>query len=179
MTEETEQKINGLLEKMLDKDQEEPLKYGEHLARMGNPEVRQKLIQVMNEGDMDEAFLAAKTLSMIPEERDKSLDALLVVIHKPTNHAHNGGLVSLLEEFDLSQKFVDLFRIYLFGNFKAAALAKVHLDYTEFDISPRTLKKAEKHWRHFLNNASHDEAFELKKEEAETILKELEDLLSD
>lgn len=178
MSEENEEKINGLLEKMLDKEQEEPLKYGEHLARIGGPELRQRLIRLMKEGDMEQAFLGGKTLSMMPEEKDKSLDALLEVIHHPANHPHNGGLVSLLDEFDLSQKFVDLFRIYLFGNFKASALAKVHLDYTEFDISPRTLKKAEKHWKHFLHNASHDEAFELKKEEAETILKELEDLLS-
>lgn len=163
--------------KLLDEEEEEPLRYAEHLARIGGSEVHRQLAEVLNQGNMEEAFLAAKTLGMIAEDKDKSLDALLDVIHKPANSSRNGALVSLLEEFDLSEKFVDLFRIFLFGNFKASALAKVHLDFEEFAISPRTLKKAEKHWQHFLNNPlKEDDGYLLKKEEAETILKELHGL---
>ncbi|MEX2564644.1 MAG: HEAT repeat domain-containing protein, partial [Cyclobacteriaceae bacterium] len=128
--------------------------------------------------DMEDAFLAAKVLATM-DAKEESLDVLLEVIHLPANKNQNGGLVSLLEEFDLSEKFVDLFRIYLFGNFKASALAKNHLDYTEFDINSRTLKKAEKHWNHFLNNATNDDAFELRKEEAGTILQEIRELLQE
>ncbi|WP_162342145.1 HEAT repeat domain-containing protein [Cyclobacterium salsum] len=175
-----EEKINALMAKLFDETEEEPLRYAEHLARMGGPEVHRQLVGVLHQGNMEEAFLAAKTLGMLEEDRDKSLDALLDVIHKPSNSSQNGALVSLLEQFDLTEKFVDLFRIFLFGNFKASALAKVHLDYEEFAISPRTLKKAEKHWQHFLNNPrKEDDAYELKKEEAQTILNELNELFEE
>lgn len=175
-----EGKISALIAKLLDEKEEEPLRYAEYLARMESPEVHRQLLEVLNRDNMDDAFLAAKTLSLMKEDKDKSLDALLDVIHKPSNTSRNGALVSLLEEFDLSDKFVDLFRIFLFGNFKASALAKVHLDYEEFTIVPRTLKKADKHWQHFLNNPrKEDDSYELKKDEAQTILKELQELFEE
>lgn len=170
--------IQQLINLLLNKTEENPLKYGDKLALMGGAEVREALIRVLQSGDMDDAFLATKVLAKM-EEKENSLEALLEMIHNPAHRHHNGGLVSLLEEFDLSQKFVDIFRIYLFGNFKASTLAKDHLDYTTFDITPRTLKKAEKHYNHFLNNPTADGAFELKKEEASQILHDLRTLLED
>jgi hypothetical protein len=175
---EQENKIKSLIDRLLDKSEEQPLRFGEKLAKIGGPQVREALLEVLKQGDMEDAFLATKVLSLM-EEKEETLDTLLEVIHLPGNRNHNGGLVSLLEEFDLSDKFVDLLRIYLFGNFKASALAKEHLDYTEFVLSPRTLKKAEKHYKHFLNNPPSDGSFELKKEEAETILMDLRALFEE
>jgi len=171
-----EEQIDDLILKFLNKEESDPYHYGDKLAKIGSPEVKEKLIAVVKGEDMDNAFLAAKVLGSMDDNED-ALTAILEVIHLPANRGVNGGLVSLLEEFDLSEKFVDIFRIYLFGNFKAYSLAKEYLDYTEFDITPRTLKKAEKHWNHFLNNSSADEWFELKKQEAEIIMNEIRNIL--
>lgn len=175
---EQDNTIQSLLGRLLDRTEEQPLRFGEKLAKIGGPQAQEALIEVLRQGDMENAFLATKALAMM-EDKEEALDTLLEVIHLPANRNHNGGLVSLLEEFDISGRFVDLFRIYLFGNFKASALAKEHLDYTEFVMSPRTLKKAEKHYKHFLNNPPSDGSFELKKEEAEAILSDLKDLFEE
>lgn len=171
-----EQEIDALMLKFLNKEEGDPYFYGDKLAKIGTPEVKEKLIAVVKGEDMDNAFLATRVLGSLEDNSD-GLNAILEVIHLPANRNSNGGLVSLLENFDLSEKFVDIFRIYLFGNFKAYSLAKEYLDYTEFEITPRTLKKAEKHWKHFLNNSSADEWFELKKQEAEVIVKEIREIL--
>jgi hypothetical protein len=171
-----EQQIDDLMLKFLNKEENDPYQFGDKLAKIGTPEVRQKLIAVVKGNDMDEAYLATKVLGKM-EDNSEGLDAVLEVIHLPANRGTNGGLVSLLDDFDLSDKFVDIFRIYLFGNFKAHSLAKEYLDYTEFNITPRTLKKAEKHWNHFLNNSRADEWFELKRQEAEVIFKEISEIL--
>ncbi|WP_375585502.1 HEAT repeat domain-containing protein [Cyclobacterium xiamenense] len=174
------EKISEWIARLLDEQEAEPLRHAARLAGIGGPQVQDELLRVLKEGSMEQAFLATKALAMMETGKEESLDALLEVIHRPANAGKNGGLVSLLEEFDLSEKFVDLFRIYLFGNFKSSALAKAHLDYEEFVISPRTLKKAEKHRQHFLNNSpKEDEGFLLKKQEAEIILKELRELLTE
>ena len=170
--------IDKLIDNLLDKAKEEPMKYGEQLVRIGGDEVHGKLIHVLKTSDMEDAFLATKVLSMM-ENKSATLEVLFDVIHHPSNQHNNGGLVSLVEEFDIIDKFVDLFRIYIFGNFKSSSLAKVHLDYAEFDITPRTLKKAEKHYNHFLNNASKSDGFELIKAEAGTILEELKEILEE
>jgi hypothetical protein len=170
--------IDRLMERLLDKTQAEPMKFGNQLVSIGGTEVQEGLIQVLQSGNMEHAYLATRVLAQM-DNKSTSLDALFEVIHLPSNQHNNGSLVSLLEKFDLTNSFVDLFRIYLFGNFNASALAKVHLDFAEFDITPRTLKKAEKHWNHFLNNASKNDSFELKKAEAATILSELKQLLEE
>jgi ribonuclease BN (tRNA processing enzyme) len=110
---------------------------------------------------------------------ERALGPLLEVIHDKNNIQTNGGLVESLESFDLREKFVDIFRIYLFGNYKASSLAKEYLDYTEFDISPRIIRKAEKHWCHYKNNIKQDEAFEIKKRETDSIFKDLHALFDE
>jgi hypothetical protein len=84
-----------------------------------------------------------------------------------------------MEEFDLSERFVDIFKIYLFGNFKASTLAKSYLDEVEFDITPRTIRKAEKHWQHYLHNPEDEESVNLKKSEVEPMLLEMKQLFSE
>ena len=74
---------------------------------------------------------------------------------------------------------MDIFRVFLFGNFKAQALSKMYLDEVEFDMTPRTLRKAEKHWNHYLHNPEDEGSLELKRLEVEPILAEIKALLSE
>ena len=78
-----------------------------------------------------------------------------------------------LEGFDVSGEYITLFRLYLFGTFKVSLVAKGLLDFEEFDISQRTIRKVEKHWKHYASNVKHDEAFELKRAEVEDMLADL------
>ena len=57
--------------------------------------------------------------------------------------------------------------------------AKNVLDYEEFDITPRVIKKAEKAWSHYANNVKQDETFDLKKEEIDEMLGELKAFLEE
>lgn len=164
---------------MCDKDEAEAYVFADRLAKIGTEEVLNELLIILKSGDMDNAYLAAKALSQM-KENQKALDELLEVIHDKKNQQQNGGLVQMLEGFDLSDKFVDIFRIYLFGNFKASLFAKEYLDTVEFELSPRVLKKVEKHWTHYLNNSNpHDEEVKAKRTEAEEIIKEIRELLTD
>ena len=169
-------KLQNLIVKMCDKSEEEAYAYADQLGEIGTEEVIDHLIEILNGEDIENAYLAARALSKI-ENNQKALEPLLDKIHDHSNKNKNGLFVQALEGFDLSDKFVDVFRIYLFGNFKASNLAKDYLDYVEFDLSPRTIKKAEKHWNHFQSNIDKDsEDFIIKKEEVETILKEIKQL---
>jgi HEAT repeat protein len=170
-----EDKIDILVQKMIDREEKESYKYAEQLARIGSEEVMDKVLRILRGTDLDNAYLAAKVLGKM-ENRQMGLDPLLEVILDKENMAHNGALVEALEAFDLRHKFVEIFRLYLFGSFKASTLAKYYLDFTEFDITPRVIKKAEKHWNHYQNNVKHDDEFEIKKKEALTILGELKDM---
>ena len=78
----------------------------------------------------------------------------------------------------MAERFVDIFRVFLFGNFKASTLAKDYLDSVEFEITPRTLRKAEKHWNHYLHNPEDEGSLILKKAEVEPMLEELKALFS-
>ncbi len=167
-----EANINLLFEKMCDKQDEEAFLHADKLAKIGGEEVKSKLIDILKGEDKEDAYLAARALSLMDDNQD-ALEPMLEVIHDHANSQHNGLFVQALEGFDLSEKFVDIFRIYLFGNFKASLLAKQYLDYTEFDITPRVIRKAEKHWKHFQNNSRQDDSFDLKNMEVESILTDL------
>ncbi len=171
-----ENKVQHLLNKMCDKSEGEAFAYADQLAEIGTEEVVDQLINILTGEDIENAYLAARALGKI-ENNSKALDPLLELIHDHENKNRNGLFVQALEGFDLSDKFVDLLRIYLFGNFKSSNLAKGYLDYVEFDLSPRTIKKAEKHWNHYQNNVSEDsDDYLIKKQEVETMLEEIKQL---
>lgn len=170
-----EDQIDILIQRMTDKEEREAYKYAEKLAGIGTEEVAQKALALLESRDMENAYLASKVLGMM-QDNHFALDPLLKIILDKENLHQNGALVESLEAFDLREKFVDVFRLYLFGNYKASTLAKEYLDHTEFDITPRVIKKAQKHWNHYQNNVRRDEAFEIKKSEAQTILGELNSL---
>lgn len=170
-----ENEIEFLVEKITDKEEKEPLKYVEKLAAIGTDEVFHAIIGLLKHEDWEIAFLAAKTLGKM-DQREKGLDALMEIIHSRDNITRSGELVVALEAFDLSNHFVDVLRIYLFGNYKASVLAKEYLDHTEFDITPRIIKKAKKHWHHYQNNTKQDHAYELKEAEVNAIFHDLDNL---
>jgi len=171
-------KIENLLARMCDKQEEEAFKYADKLAAIGGEEVLHKLIELVKSDDIECVHLAARALAKV-EDNQAALETIMDAIHDKDNRHQNGALVQALEGFDLSSSFVDLFRIYLFGNFKSSLLAKEYLDYVEFDITPRVIKKAEKHWNHFVNNSKHDEEFDIKKTEVEEMLSEMKSMFEE
>lgn len=170
--------IENLFAKMCDKQEEEAFKYADKLAEIGGEEVLNRLIELVKSVDIECVHLAARALAKI-EDNQSALATVMDAIHDSSNRHQNGALVQALEGFDLSSSFVDLFRIYLFGNFKSSLLAKEYLDYVEFDITPRVIKKAEKHWNHFVNNSVHDDGFEIKKAEVEEMLSEMKEMFEE
>lgn len=168
-----DEKVAYLIEKMCDKTDDESYIYADKLAAIRTEEVLNELIKILKGEDLDNAYLAARALSKM-DNNQEALEPMLEVVHDKANKNRNGAFVQALEGFDISSKFVDIVRIYLFGNFKSSALAKEYLDYVEFDISPRVIKKIEKHLSHFENNISkEDEEYIQKKNETEKVLDEL------
>lgn len=172
-----ENNVDFLIERMTDKEEQEAYKYAEKLAAIGDEEVYTKILELLKSDDWEVSSLAAKVLSKL-DQRNEALDTLMELIHDRSNITRSGELVEALEAFDLSNHFVDVLRIYLFGSYKASVLAKGYLDHTEFDITPRVVKKAQKHWKHYQNNVKRDEAYEIKAHEVEEIFKDLDDLFS-
>ena len=170
-----EKDVQYLIKKMTDKEEKEAYKYAEKLAAIGTDEVFKAVLGLLVHEDWEIAYLAAKTLGKM-EQKEEALDTLMEIIHDRENINRSGELVEALEAFDLSNHFVDVLRIYLFGNYKASTLAKEYLDHTEFNITPRIIKKAKKHWHHYQNNIKKDHAYDLKEEEVNAIFLDLDDL---
>lgn len=165
-----------LIQELLDPNNEEAFFTAKKLAKIADGEVGDRLLSLIEGGDVEQAHLSCLTLSLMATKQDY-LPAILEKILDPENTNASGSMVQLLEEFDLSESFVSLFRVYLFGTFKASSLAKEYLDYEEFDITERTIRKSEKHWKHYQNNAGNDTQFETKSEEVEAMLNDIRSFL--
>lgn len=155
---------------------ESSFKTAESLSKIGSEEVVDAMIGLLEHDYPDTRFIAAKTLGEI-KNNDKALIPLWETIHNIENKNIKGDLLSALEGFDISDHYVDVFKLFLFGSFKVSLIAENLLDYKEFTITPRVIKKAKKHWSHYANNVKQDEAFELQKSEIEGRLLELSDYL--
>ncbi len=142
------------------------------LGRIGSPEVVLAMIDLLKHPNSESRFMAARTLGLVKNNAE-ALEPMLEAISAKENSNQTGDLLSVLEGFDISSKYVDVFKFYLFGSFKTSLVAKELLDYKEFDITPRVLKKATKHWNHYSNNVKQDNAFILKKREVEEMLSDL------
>src|SRR5690606_24738774 len=173
-----EKDVQFLIKKLTDKEEKDAFKYAEKLADIGTDEVFDAVVDLLENEDWEIAYLAAKTLGKM-EQKEKALDSLMDIIHNRDHITRSGELVEALEAFDLSNHFVDVLRIYLFGNYKASVLAKEYLDHTEFDVTPRIIKKAKKHWHHYQNNVKKDAAYDLKKEEVNAIFQDLDNLFQE
>ena len=151
-------------------------KASDSLARIGNEDVVNAMIELLQNPNPESRIMAARTLGKI-ENNQAGLIPLLATIKSKENINIAGELIVPLEGFDVSGIYVEIFRLFLFGSFKVSLIAKELLDYKEFDITPRVIRKAEKHWNHYTNNVKHDEDFEIKKAEVEGMLQDLKDFL--
>ncbi|PZX54933.1 HEAT repeat domain-containing protein [Algoriphagus chordae] len=173
-----DEEIEGLIKRMSDPNEKEAFYFADKLGKKLGESGKDKVIELVKGDNWEVSYLACRALSQSSFNED-SLDAIFEAIKDKKNRPHQGAFVQILEEFDLSLRFVDIFRVFLFGNFKAQALAKMYLDEVEFDMTPRTLRKAEKHWNHYLHNPEDEGSLELKKLEVEPILAEIKDLFSE
>lgn len=170
-----EKEIKVLIVRLEDPQEEEAYRIADKLAVLNSDFVLQAMLKLLYAENVDTRHLAARTLSGM-EDNAAALAPLLDAIHDKNLAEGKGAFVEALEGFDISDKFVDIFRLYLFGGIKVQAMAKLLLDYTAFDISPRTIRKAEKHWQHYASNAKHDDSFAVKEAEINEILSELKGL---
>lgn len=170
-----QEEIQKALDRMCDPKESDAYHYADKVGAMADEKTKGVLLNLVRGEDWEVAYLACRALSKT-SWNDDALEAIFEAIFDKKNKARQGAFVQILEEFNLSEYFVDVFRIYLFGNYKASTLAKDYLDELEFEISPRTIRKAEKHWNHYLHNPEDEESVGLKKREVEMMLKELKGL---
>ena len=173
-----DQDLERLFEKMCDPNESDAYVFADKLGLKADEVAKNRLIELVKGDDWEIAYLSCRALSKTPWQ-EESLDVIFETIFDRKNKDRQGAFVQILEEFDLSHRFVDVFRVYLFGNFKASTLAKDYLDQVEFDITPRTIRKAEKHWNHYLHNPEEPDSLTIKKAEVEPILLEMKELFSE
>lgn len=169
--------IQKLFDRMSDPKESEAYYFADKLGSIADEEAKDRLIELVKGDVWEVAYLACRSLSK-SRFQEEALDAIFETIFDRKNKSVQGEFVQILEEFDLADRFVDVFRVYLFGNFKASTLAKDYLDSVEFDITPRTIRKAEKHWSHYLHNPEDEGSLTLKKSEVEPMLQEMKELFS-
>lgn len=172
-----DQDLEFLFSKITDPNESEAYVFADKLGLKANEEAKDKLLELVKGENWEIAYLACRALSKTIWQ-EEALDAIFDVIFDRKNKNLQGAFVQILEEYDLSLRFVDIFRVYLFGNFKASTLAKDYLDQVEFEITPRTIRKAEKHWNHYLHNPEDEGSMEIKKAEIEPMLLEMKELFS-
>lgn len=173
-----QEEMERLLIKMCDPDEKEAYFFADKLGKLIDTSGKNRLIELVKGEKWEVGYLAARALSNATYN-DESLDAIFETINNKVHRAHQGAFVQVLELYDLSDRFVDLFKVYLFGNFKASTLAKNFLDEVEFDISPRTIRKAEKHWNHYLHNPEDEGSLAVKKMEVQLIFTEMKELFEE
>lgn len=152
-------------------------KASDSLGRIGSEEVVDAMIELLKHPNPESRIMAARTLGLV-ENNHQGLEPLLDAIKSKDNSSIAGELMMAMEGFDVSGIYVELFRLYLFGSYKVSLLAKEQLDFSEFDITARVIKKAEKHWNHYSNNVKHDEAYQVRKTEVETMLNDLKEFVN-
>ncbi len=170
-----QEEIQKLFERIVDPKESEAYHFADKLGGIADEAAKDKLIQLVKGDNWEIAYLACRALSKTSFQ-EEALEAIFDAIFDKKNKSVQGAFVQILESFDLSHSFVDVFRVYLFGNFKASTLAKDYLDQVEFDITPRTIRKAEKHWNHYLHNPEDEGSLQLKKSEVEPMLQEMKEL---
>jgi hypothetical protein len=173
-----QEEIERLLTKMCDPAEKEAYFFADKIGKLIDDSGKDRLIELVKGENWEVGFLAARALSH-SSYNEESLDAIFETISNKAHRSHQGAFVQILELFDLSHRFVDIFKVYLFGNYKASTLAKSYLDEVEFDISPRTIRKAEKHWQHYLHNPEEEGSLAVKKMEVEPMFSEMKELFKE
>ncbi len=168
--------ISVYLEELSGELSEKAYKASDSLGRIGSVDVVSAMIELLKHQNSESRYMAARTLGLV-KDNGKALAPLLEAIQDKENSAIAGDFLVALEEFDLSGNYVDLFKLYLFGSFRVSMIAKNLLDHEEFDITPRVLKKAQKHWNHYSNNVKQDDVFTLRKKEVEEMFDDLKEYI--
>ncbi|MHA7128801.1 HEAT repeat domain-containing protein [Algoriphagus namhaensis] len=171
-------KNTALLEKMLDPEEKEAYFFADKLGKNADEETRDRLLELIQGNQWESAYLACRALAQ-SEFADLGLQATLEAVFDKRNKGVQGAFVQVLEHYNLEHSFVDVLKIYLFGNFKASQLAESYLNEVEFDITPRTIRKAEKHWKHYLHNPEDEGSTQIKRDFVEPMLQEMRDLFSE
>ncbi len=154
----------------------EAYKAADKIAEVGGEEVIQKLIELLSTStNQNTLYLAARALSKC-ENKDAVIDTVFELIKNTKDSFLKGVLTEALAGFDCSEYFVELFKLYLFGSLKVSAMAKEVLDEQEFAITPRVIRKAEKHYKHYLHNIKKEEALTVKQTEIEEMLQTMKEL---
>ena len=174
----TEEILDNIIDKMSEDSASKAYDYSDQLVRIGGEDVLNKMIGLLQSPSTDVQYLASRTLGLMGDH-EAALLPLFDAIFNVHNKLIQGMLAEYLDEYDCSQYFVKVFKLFLFGSVKASAMAKEVLDYEEFDITPRVIRKAEKQWSHYIKNVKHDEAFDLMKKETEEFLGELKALFEE
>ncbi len=165
-------KIQLLIDSFANSENEEVYQNADQLAAIGTKEVLVAMLPLLENEESAIRYLAGRTLMQM-KENDGALEAIFNLLDNKGYVGSKSELLEILEGFDISSKFVPIFKQYLFGSFKVSAMAKNLLDYKEFVLTPRVLKKCEKHWQHYQNNVKQDEVFEVKKIEVNEIIIEI------
>jgi HEAT repeat protein len=170
--------ISLLLQQLTGELSEKSFDASNVLGSIGSEEIVNSMIELLNGPSIESRFMAARTLSLVKNNKN-ALNAVLEAIKEKENSSIQGDLLTTLEGFDISDCYVEIFRLHLFGSFKVSRIAEELLDYKEFNITPRVIKKATKHWSHYANNVKQDEAFALQKIEVEERLNDLKAFVED
>jgi len=170
--------ITPLVQQLSGKLTENAFRASDALGQIGSKEVVTAMLELLNHSNPESRILAARTLGLVKNNHE-ALTPLMEALKNKENMVIAGDIMMALEGFDVSNIYVELFRLYLFGSYKVSMIAKELLDYKEFDITPRVIRKAQKHWDHYSNNVKHDEIYALRKKEVEEQLNDLKAFLSE
>lgn len=168
--------ITTYVEQLTGELNETAYKASNELGRIGSEDVVNSMIELLKHSHLESRIIAARTLGLV-ENNGEALAPLFDAIKNKENSAIAGDLLVALEGFDLSEIYVELFKVYLFGSYKVSMVAKDLLDFKEFNITPRVIKKAQKHWNHYSNNVKKDEVYALRLIEVEEMLSDLQAFL--
>ena len=164
--------ISSLVEQLSGELTDKAYEASDALGRIGSEAVVKAMIELLNHPYSESRYMAARTLALV-ENNEDALEPLLQAIQRKENHNQAGDLLIALEEFDVSEKYVEFFKLFLFGSFKVSMVAKDLLDHKDFNITARVIRKTQKHWEHYSNNVKQDDLFILRKIEVEEMLHEL------
>ncbi len=170
-----DEKAEYLIKRMTDPEEKEAFSFADKLGEVMTEESAQAMIDLISGDDWEKGYLASRAMSK-SNYSNAGLKATIEAIFDKRNKDTQGAFTQILERYNLEDKFVDILRIYLFGNFKASQLAETYLNEVEFDVTPRTIRKAEKHWNHYLHNPEDEGSVEIKKLFVEPMLQEIRDL---
>lgn len=145
------------------------------LAEIGGEAIIPSLVTLLSSSNHDTVYLAARALSQC-KDNASAIEAVFDLIKNGKEPFVKGILTEALSGFDCSEYFVDIVKLYLFGSLKVSAMAKTLLDEQEFAITPRVIRKAEKHWKHYQHNVKQDDDFHAKQQEMESMFEIMKEL---